>query len=83
MEKVNHTVALYAQVITFLIVWSGAMIISGLVAPIDFIGALGLIPTAITVYAFIGIIFTKWIWRWPIFQGWLIRIPDLQWTWRG
>ncbi len=83
MEKVNHTVALYAQFITFLVIWFASMIVSGLVAPMDFISALKLIPTAISVYAFVALIFTKWVWRWPIFQGWLIKVPDLRGTWRG
>ena len=80
MEKVNRTIELYAQILTFLVVWFLTLIV---VAPIDLLGALKLIPTAITIYAFIGVIFVKWIWRWPIFQGWLIKIPDLQGTWRG
>ena len=80
MEKVNRTIELYAQILTFLAVWFLALIV---VAPIDFLGALKLVPTTITIYAFIGIIFVKWVWRWSIFQGWLIKIPDLQGTWRG
>ena len=80
MEKVNRTIELYALILTFLVVWFLTLIV---VAPIDLLGALKLIPTAITIYAFIGVIFVKWIWRWPIFQGWLIKIPDLQGTWRG
>jgi predicted pore-forming effector associated with SMODS systems len=28
------------------------------------------------------IIFDKWIWKWPIFKGWLVNQPDLHGTWK-
>lgn len=83
MEKVNRTIQLYAQVITFLVIWAGAIIVSGIFNPVDLWAAVKLVPSAISVYAVIAIVFTKWIWCWPIFQGWLIKIPNLQGTWRG
>lgn len=83
MEKVNHTVQLYAQILTFLLVWVLVLFVSGIIVPIDLMTAIKSIPTAIGIYAFIGVVFVRWIWRWRIFQGWLIKIPDLQGTWRG
>lgn len=83
MEKVSNTVQIYAQVFTFLGIWFAVIIITGLFSPVDLWTALKMIPTAVTVYAFVGFVFTKWIWRWKVFQGWLIKIPDLQGTWRG
>ena len=50
---------------------------------VDLWVAIKQIPLAISIYAIIGVIFTKWIWRWSPLQGWLIKIPDLQGTWRG
>jgi hypothetical protein len=29
------------------------------------------------------LIFIKWLWRVPLFRGWLIDVPDLQGTWKG
>jgi SMODS-associating 2TM, beta-strand rich effector domain len=28
------------------------------------------------------VIFDKWIWKWPIFKGWLVNQPDLHGTWK-
>ena len=25
----------------------------------------------------------RWLWKWPILQGWLIEFPDLTGTWEG
>ncbi len=27
--------------------------------------------------------FDKWLWRWPIFKGWLVEQPNLQGTWKA
>lgn len=41
------------------------------------------IPDAITIYVGLLFIFTKWGWKLPIFEGWLVRFPNLQGTWEG
>lgn len=83
MEKVNNTIKIYAQIISFLLIWAVVLLTSRTYSTIDILFAIKQIPIAISIYAIIGIIFTKWIWRWRFFQGWLIKIPDLQGTWRG
>ncbi len=83
MEKVNNAVKIYVQIITFLIIWATVLLISKIYSTIDLWSAIKQIPQAISAYVVIGIIFTKWIWRWNLLQGWLIKVPDLQGTWRG
>lgn len=83
MEKVNNTIKIHAQIITFLIIWGIVILISKTYSTVDLWMAIKQIPQAISVYAIISIIFTKWIWRWRLFQGWLIKVPDLQGTWEG
>lgn len=83
MEKVNNTIKIHAQIITFLIIWAAVLLISQTYSTLDLWSAVKQIPQAISVYAIIGIIFTKWLWRWNLLQGWLIKVPDLQGTWRG
>jgi len=83
MEKVNRTVQLYAQMITFLVVWVAVIIVAGVFNTVDLWAVVKSVPTAISIYAVIALVFTQWVWRWKIFQGWLIKIPDLQGTWRG
>lgn len=83
MEKINNTIKIHAQIFTFLIIWGVVLLISQSYTTIDLWTAVKQIPQAISIYAIIGIIFTKWLWRWKFLQGWLIKIPDLQGTWRG
>lgn len=83
MEKVNNTVKIHAQIITFLIIWGVILLISKTYTTIDLWSAIKQVPQAISAYAVIGVIFTKWVWRWKVFRGWLIKIPDLRGTWRG
>lgn len=83
MEKVNNTVKAYARIITFLVLWGILLLTSGLFKSFDILKALGQIPQAVTIYIFIGLVFRKWIWRWSFLQGWLIKIPNIQGTWRG
>ena len=83
MEKINNTVKIHTQILTFLIIWAIILLVSKTYNPLDLWSAVKQIPQAISVYALVGIVFTKWIWRWKIFQRWLIKIPDLQGTWRG
>jgi len=41
------------------------------------------LPTAITIYSVTLIIFVKWLWKYQIFRGWLVLIPDLSGEWTG
>lgn len=83
MEKINNTIKIHAQIFTFLIIWGAVLLITQTYSTVDLWTAVKQIPQAISIYAIIGIIFTKWLWRWKPLQGWLIKIPDLQGTWRG
>jgi len=41
------------------------------------------LPAVVTVYAILSYVFTKWFWRAPLLQGWLVPFPDLHGTWQG
>jgi len=45
--------------------------------------AFQVLPEVVTLFALCYVIFTKWGWRLPVFQGWLVPYPDLQGTWKG
>lgn len=83
MEKVNNTVKIYSQIITFLVIWAVVLLISKTYSSIDLWSAIKQIPQAISIYAIVGIVFVKWGWRLKFLQGWLIKLPDLEGTWRG
>src|SRR5215470_7219184 len=41
------------------------------------------LPSVISIYAVFYYIFSKWLWRLPFLQGWLVPFPELQGTWQG
>lgn len=42
-----------------------------------------LISTVVTINTIAYAIFSKWIWRFPLLQGWLVPFPNLNGTWIG
>lgn len=44
---------------------------------------LTLFSKAVAVELLLWIAFHKWIWKWPIWQGWLVTVPVIHGTWRG
>ncbi|MGH9712589.1 MAG: hypothetical protein ACRD5M_04740 [Candidatus Acidiferrales bacterium] len=63
-------------------IWVGVLYISktGLAISWD---AVKQLPAVVTVYAILSYVFTKWLWRAPFLQGWLVPFPDLHGTWQG
>lgn len=82
MKNIRREIAIYIQFGTFVVAWVIVLFLSGVEFRINW-EALKKIPEAIALYSVLHIIFTKWAWRLPIFQGWLVPYPDLQGTWEG
>lgn len=82
MKNIRKEIAIYIQFATFIVAWVVVLFLSGVEFKIN-LEALKKIPEAIVVYSILHVIFTKWAWRLPVFQGWLVPHPDLQGTWRG
>jgi hypothetical protein len=83
MEKVNNSIKAYTQIFVFLIIWGIILLSTNALTTFDLWDALKKVPQAISMYVLIGLVFTKWIWRWKIFYPWLIKLPNIQGTWRG
>ena len=82
MKNIKHELLVWVNLISLIGIWFGLLFI--LKIPIGFNNeALLKLPEVVTIYVVLSFIFTKWIWRLPILQGWLIRYPDLQGTWQG
>lgn len=45
--------------------------------------SLGFFYKAITIDLMLFAIYVKWLWKLPVFQGWLVKKPDLEGTWNG
>ncbi|MGE3844919.1 MAG: hypothetical protein AB7I50_25420 [Vicinamibacterales bacterium] len=61
------------------IVWGGALMVLGLPITWRYTAPFTL---AVSVLTGACIVFERWIWRWRIFRGWLVKQPDIQGTWR-
>src|SRR5258707_7441190 len=82
MTNIRLEVSEWIRVGVLVAVWSTLLYISkmGLVINWESVKQL---PTVVTVYATLSYAFTKWLWRMPLLQGWLVPFPDLQGTWQG
>lgn len=47
------------------------------------IGLWSIISTGISATAIITVLFVSWAWKWRIFRGWLVPIPNLNGKWEG
>jgi len=83
MEKINYRIKLHIQFGIFAVIWISLLLAGGTTSLLDLANMAKKFPQAVTVYAVLVLLFTKWAWRWKIFRGWLVKIPDIQGTWRG
>ncbi|MBX7149139.1 hypothetical protein K1X76_08625 [bacterium] len=82
MKTINIKAFVWVGLIVSVIAW----LILGRLNGLDFNQVADFIkpvPTIVTIDLFLFWIFSKWMWCWKIFQGWLIKFPDLNGTWSG
>jgi hypothetical protein len=82
MKNFRREAFLWVQLGGFVSVWVILLYVTGTGLVINW-EAVKKIPDAVTVYVILAFVFTKWMWRWRVFRGWLIPYPDLEGTWRG
>ncbi len=70
------------RLVGFLGVWVMLLLIYDVELTINW-AAVKKLPEVVTLYVVLSYISTKWLWRLPIFRGWLVPFPDLEGTWRG
>jgi len=61
------------------IVWAAVLWVRGVPLTWDHAAPFAITVTAVTA---VLILFEKYLWRWPIFKGWLVRRPLVHGTWR-
>lgn len=61
-------------------VWGGALWVLGLPITWEYSKPFALTVAVLSAACFA---FDKWLWKWPIFKGWLVERPNLQGTWRA
>lgn len=82
MKNIKQEALIWGQLLFFIAIWSLILFITNTPLTID-IEALKKLPEVVVVYTVLRFIFTRWLWRIPILQGWFIPFPDLQGTWKG
>ncbi|SRR5258708_38232134 len=82
MRNIKHEILLWVHIVSIVLIWTAILYLTGTGLAINW-EALKKLPDVVTVYVILSVIFTKWLWRWRIFKGWLVPSPDLQGTWQG
>lgn len=82
MKNIREEVLEWVRVGVLVATWAAVLYVSktGLAISWD---AVKQLPAVVTVYAVLSYIFTKWLWKLPFLQGWLVPFPNLQGTWQG
>lgn len=82
MKNIKQEMSIWFQLFLFIGIWVLILMVTKTEFKIN-LEALKKLPDVVTVYALLYFAFSKWLWRLPILQGWLVPFPDLQGTWRG
>lgn len=82
MKNIRKEFFVWIQLTSFAVIWIAVLFVSRSNLAIGW-EALKKLPDVVTIYVILALIFTKWAWRFRIFKGWLVPLPDLQGTWRG
>jgi len=60
--------------------WSAIALYNGVAVKLEWFG---FISTAVAGLFVLLVLFDKWVWRWGIFRGWLVKRPRIWGTWRA
>ena len=82
MRNVREEALEWVRVGVLVAIWAAVLSISRTGLAISW-NAVKQLPVVVTVYAILSYIFTKWLWKVPLLQGWLVPFPNLQGTWPG
>jgi predicted pore-forming effector associated with SMODS systems len=80
--NVREEALIWMRLGTLLAIWVALLYLSKMGLAINW-NSLKQLPAAVTVYVLLSYISTKWLWRLPMLQGWLVPFPDLQGIWQG
>jgi hypothetical protein len=82
METIKKEVLIYLSMGLMLLIWVGLLRATGTPLSIN-LEAIKKLPDVVTIFVLALFVFTKWLWRLPIFKGWLVQVPYIQGTWAG
>jgi SMODS-associating 2TM, beta-strand rich effector domain len=82
MESIKKEALIYFMSGVILLIWVGVLQATHTPLAINW-EAIKKLPDVVTIFVVLSFIFTKWLWRLPIFRGWLVQVPYIQGTWAG
>src|SRR6266566_6732770 len=80
--NVREEALVWIRLGSLLAIWAALLYLSKVGLAINW-NSLKQLPAAVTAYVILSYVSTKWLWRLPILQGWLVPFPDLQGIWQG
>lgn len=82
MKNIKNDYEKWLFIIPFAISWLAIIQFSDIANVVSF-ETLKKIPDAVAVASIFYFLFSRYMWRWPAFKGWLVPYPNLQGTWIG
>ena len=82
MKNINEKIVIWLILGISISVWMIVLQIQGVKVE-GIWEAVKYVPDVISIDVIIFMIFAKWMWKLPIFQGWLISFPVIEGTWEG
>jgi hypothetical protein len=82
MKNIKDGAIIWGQLLSFIAIWSVILFLTNTPLTIN-VEAIKKLPDVVMVYAVLLFVFTKWVWRMPLLQGWLVPFPDMEGTWEG
>jgi predicted pore-forming effector associated with SMODS systems len=80
--NVREEALVWVRLGSLLAIWVALLYLSRIGLAINWT-SLKQLPAAVTAYVILSYASSKWLWRLPILQGWLVPFPDLQGIWQG
>jgi hypothetical protein len=81
-KNIKDEAIVWGQLIGLVVIWFSILFVTN--TPLAFNWqAIMKLPDVAAVYVILRFVFTKWGWKIPQLQGWLVPFPDLQGTWEG
>src|ERR1700680_746568 len=71
MKNIKEEALLWVRLLGFVAIWVAILYVTKTGLSINW-EAVKKLPDVVTVYVILAFVFTKWLWRFPIFQGWLV-----------
>lgn len=73
-------IQLSVLLICAVLVWAGLLAIQGADVSISMLKPFG---SVVGFLVLVLVIFDIWAWKWCVWRGWLVKVPNLNGTWKG